>query len=178
MLKLLIGVVIATVVVIFTFTVMNNAIGPTATSNVSVVVTDGTYLTLTITGQVNKPGTYVMKNDETIGDLIMAAGGPTTNADARAYLEEVELVQGVSYYIAPINDLNDYCGETALVKVNVNTETQEKLLEVNGVGATIASAIISWRNENGPFSYLEELMEVKGIGKATFEKLKDYIILQ
>lgn len=87
MLKLMIGVVIATVVVIFVFTVINNNTGgPIGTSN-TISVVDDNYLTLTVTGQVTKAGTYVMKKEDTIGDLIMAAGGPTSNADARAYLK-------------------------------------------------------------------------------------------
>ncbi len=178
MLKLMIGVVIATVVVIFVFTVLNNNTGgPIGTSNV-VSVVDDNYLTLTITGQVTKAGTYVMKKDDTIGDLMMAAGGPTSNADARAYFEDTVLEKGVSYYIAPINDLDDYCGETALVKANINMDGRDTLMEVNGIGGTIAGDIIAYRAEHGDFTYLEELQKVRGIGKATFEKIKNYVILR
>ncbi len=178
MLKIMIGVVIATVVVIVAFAVINNNLGPDAISSTSVQIVDDNYLSQTITGQVHKPGTYVMKKDDTIGDLIMAAGGPTSNADARAYIEETVLEKGVSYYIAPINDLDDYCGEKELIKVNVNTDPREKLMEINGVGTTLASDIISYRNEHGSFTYLEQLLKVKGIGKATFEKIKNNVVLR
>ncbi|MFA5485620.1 MAG: ComEA family DNA-binding protein [Bacilli bacterium] len=178
MLKLMIGVVIATVIVIVAFTVINNNVGPGTQVSTSIQVVDDNFLSLTITGQVHKPGTYVMKKEETLGDLIMAAGGPTTNADARAYFEETVLEKGVSYYIAPLNDLDDYCGEKELEKVNINTDNREKLMEVNGIGTTLAGDIISYRTENGSFTYLEQLLKVRGIGKATFEKIKDYVILR
>ncbi|MDY0214106.1 MAG: ComEA family DNA-binding protein [Bacilli bacterium] len=178
MLKLIIGVVIATVIVVVAFTVINNNIGPDAITSTSVQVVDENFLSITITGQVHKPGTYVMKKEDNLGDLIMAAGGPTSNADARAYIEETLLEKGVNYYIAPINDLDDYCGEKELIKVNVNTETREKLMEINGVGTTLAGDIIAYRSEHGSFTYLEGLLKVKGIGKATFEKIKNYITIR
>ncbi|OQC11269.1 MAG: ComE operon protein 1 [Tenericutes bacterium ADurb.Bin087] len=178
MLKLMIGVVIATVIVIFAFSVINANMNANPQGQSSMHVIDDNFLSITVTGQVVKPGTYVMKKDETIGDLIMAAGGPTSNADARAYFEETVLVAGVSYYIAPINDLDDYCGEMPLHKVNINTDPKDKLMEVNGIGDTLASAIIQYRGEYGEFTYLEELMKVKGIAKATFEKIKNNVILR
>lgn len=178
MLKLMIGVVIATVIVIFAFTVINHNMNTNRQGNTSVYVVDDNFLSITVTGQVTKPGTYVVRKDETVGDLIMAAGGPTSNADARAYIEETLLVAGVNYYIAPINDLDDYCGEIPLKKVNINFDPKDKLMEINGIGDTLASAIIQYRGEHGDFTYLEEVMKVKGIAKATFEKIKNHIILR
>ncbi|HPK28859.1 MAG TPA: ComEA family DNA-binding protein, partial [Bacilli bacterium] len=178
MLKLMIGVVIATVIVIFAFSVINSNMSANPQGQSSMHVIDDNFLSITVTGQVVKPGTYVMKKDETIGDLIMAAGGPTSNADARSYIEDTVLIAGVSYYIAPINDLDDYCGEMPLHKVNINADPKDKLMEVNGIGETLAGAIIQYRGEHGEFTYLEELMKVKGIAKATFEKIKNHVTLR
>ncbi|MFA5660282.1 MAG: helix-hairpin-helix domain-containing protein [Bacilli bacterium] len=178
MLKLMIGVVIATVIVIFAFSVINNNIGPMANSGSSIQIVDDSFMTMTITGQVVKPGSYVMKKEDTIGDLLLAAGGTTSNADSRAFIEETSLVKGVSYYIAPINDLNDYCGEQALEKYNVNTGSKEELMKIKGIGSQIATDIIAYRTENGEFTYLEALQKVRGIGKSTFESIKNYVILR
>ncbi len=178
MLKLMIGVVIATVIIVFAFTIINNNSSPNIGSNSITITSEDAYLSLTITGQVTRPGTYVAKADETIGDLIMAAGGPTSNADARAYIEETLLQKGVNYYIAPINDLDDYCGDKALAKVNINADNRDTLMEVNGIGGTIASDIIAYRAEHGQFTYLEELLKVRGIGNATFEKIKNFVVLR
>ena len=94
MLKLMIGVVIATVIVIFAFSVINSNMSANPQGQSSMHVIDDNFLSITVTGQVVKPGTYVMKKDETIGDLIMAAGGPTSNADARSYIEDTVLIAG------------------------------------------------------------------------------------
>ncbi len=55
--------------------------------------------------------------------------------------------------------------------VNINTATAEELSEVLiGVGPVKATAIVAWRDENGPFQHVDELVEVKGIGEKTVEK--------
>jgi competence protein ComEA len=60
-------------------------------------------------------------------------------------------------------------------KVNLNTATLEDLKTLKGVGDSKAQAILDDRNENGPFSSIEDLMRVSGIGQKTFESLKDQI---
>jgi competence protein ComEA len=44
-----------------------------------------------------------------------------------------------------------------------------------GIGETTAQAIVDYRNDNGPFKRIEDLLQVKGIGEGWFEKIKDYI---
>ena len=178
MLKLMIGVVIATVIVVFAFTVIKTNTGNSFGTTNSIQIVDENHFQIQVTGQVVKPGTYVMKSGETMFDLIMAAGGTTTNADHNAYFDDTPLEKGIDYYIAPYNDLDDYCGEVKLVKVNVNAASRDELMELNGVGATIAAGIIAYRAENGPFTYLEQLKKVSGIGNANFEKLKNQITLK
>lgn len=177
MLKMIIGVVVVTVIVIFTFVLIDNYDTSIKETN-SIVEVDNTYWSITVTGEVLKPGTYMMQENETVGDLINSAGGTKSNADSRAFIEETPLVKNVSYYIAPLYDLDDYCGDVLLEKVNINTGTKEELMSINGIGNAIAGAIIEHRNENGSFTYIEQIMEVKGIAKATFENLKDFIILR
>ena len=60
-------------------------------------------------------------------------------------------------------------------KVNLNTATLEDLKTLKGVGDSKAQAILDDRNENGPFSSIEDLTRVSGIGQKTFESLKDQI---
>lgn len=57
-------------------------------------------------------------------------------------------------------------------KININTASYEELLEITGVGEVIAQRIIDYRTQNGPFQTIEEIKDVKGIGDATFEKMK------
>jgi competence ComEA-like helix-hairpin-helix protein len=60
-------------------------------------------------------------------------------------------------------------------KVNINTASNTRLQAITGVGPKVADAIIAYRNAHGPFSRIEELMDVKGIGKAKFEKMKNQV---
>lgn len=59
--------------------------------------------------------------------------------------------------------------------INLNTTTKEQLMTLNGFGEKIAERVIQYRNDNGKFNAIEELMNVKGIGKEKFKKVKGYI---
>ncbi len=61
--------------------------------------------------------------------------------------------------------------------VNINTASAEELQRLDGIGATYAQRIIDYRKEHGPFRSVEELMNVKGIGKKTVEKLAPFVKL-
>ena len=60
-------------------------------------------------------------------------------------------------------------------KVNINTASAEQLQTLPGVGPALAQRILDYRKENGSFKKAEELMNVKGIGEKSYEKLKDHI---
>ncbi|TDV70399.1 helix-hairpin-helix domain-containing protein [Pseudomonas sp. LP_7_YM] len=60
------------------------------------------------------------------------------------------------------------------VKVNLNTATAETLQqELSGIGSAKAKAIVAYREENGDFTSVDELIEVKGIGKAILDKNRE-----
>ncbi len=59
--------------------------------------------------------------------------------------------------------------------ININTATKEELVELPGIGESIAEKIISYRDSKKGFKKIDEIMSVKGIGKKKFEKIKEYI---
>jgi competence protein ComEA len=63
-------------------------------------------------------------------------------------------------------------------KVNINTASAQELTALDGIGEVLAGRIVAWRTENGPFETAEDLLNVKGIGEATLENLKDQIIVE
>ena len=63
-------------------------------------------------------------------------------------------------------------------KININTADKDKLCELTGVGPTIAERIIQYREKNGPFKSVDELINVKGIGEGTLHKIKDFIVVK
>ena len=178
MIKILIGVVIAAFVVIIGFLIIDPDLQQTNTNSVTEVVTstqNGSKYT--IEGEVNKAGTYVLADSITMADLIEAAGGVNKNADELAYFGTAPLKAGSTYYIAGKYDETDICSKTEITKVNINEDDASTLMSVNGITTSIASSIVSYRTENGIFDTVEELMEVYGIGNATYHKIRNYVIL-
>ncbi len=176
MLKVIAVVVIATIIGIVAMNLIPNVTG-NVTGDPTQVVDDPNNLTIGITGQVVKPGNYILEPESTLQDLIDKAGGTNSNADERCFYADLAIEENQEYYIAPKFDLNDLCGDEPLPKVNINDGTKEELMGISGIGDAIATQIITYRNENGIFYCLEDLMDVSGIGNATFEKLKDSIYL-
>lgn len=62
-------------------------------------------------------------------------------------------------------------------RININTADAAQLTTLTGIGATRAQAIIAYREENGPFAVIEDIMNVQGIKEGTFAKIKDEIVV-
>ena len=73
---------------------------------------------------------------------------------------------------------NGTSGSVQAGVVNINTADATALQTLDGVGPATAEAIIAWREANGSFSSVEQLMEVRGIGPAKFEAMKDHVTTQ
>jgi competence protein ComEA len=149
-----------------------------------------------VIGAVPRPGLYEFEEGSRVQDAIDAAGGLLTSADVAsinlaALLEDGQQLnipyqtgqEVVSDDSAPLdlpNDeeepatpLDEDSIDTELV--NINTATKDELDSLPGIGPTIAQRIIDYRNENGAFNTIEEIMNVSGIGSATFEEIQDLI---
>ena len=179
MAKLIIGVLIATVVVIVGFMILDPSVNlnqQTAQSESIDANSLGGYQ-FTIEGEVNKPGTYSLNENVTMIDLITAAGGVTSNADDLAYFEDATLQEGNTYYIASKYNASDICNNEEIAKVNINMDDADKLMTINGITSSIASSIVSYRTGTGTFRTVEQLLEVYGIGNATYRKVRNFVTL-
>lgn len=181
MFKIIIAVLAITVVMLIALAgvdAMTTDIVEPNDSN-SYVVEGETNIQATISGEVARPGTYLLEEGATLSDLIASAGGTNGNADSRAYDISFVVETKMSFYIAPLFDIGDVCATEPIPKVNINAATKSELDEgVSAFSSSVAEAIVSYRNDNGLFRRIEELKDVKGIGTATFEKCKDFVTLR
>lgn len=60
-------------------------------------------------------------------------------------------------------------------KVNINTASWEELTALEGIGDVLAKRIVAYREQNGPFSSAEDLMEISGIGEKKFQAIREQI---
>ena len=74
----------------------------------------------------------------------------------------------------PLND-NNTPGVSG-GKININIASVDELTALPGIGSTLAQRIVAYRNENGPFRNVDELLEVSGIGEKKLESIRQYII--
>lgn len=149
--------------------------------------------TVHICGAVNRPGVYVMEEESRIYQAVEQAGGfrPDAHEDylnqagllfdgMKIYVptkEEVEAGGGGEGLLAPAlggePSSQDPVGNPSLV--NINTAGEDLLCTLNGVGSTRAKSIIAYREKNGPFQKIEDIMKVEGIKDGLFQKIKDSI---
>ena len=181
MLKTIIIGIVVTVVGLFALAAVNQVVSDTqgkvnGYSTVEVDSTDKNTVNVAISGEINHPGSYYINPQETLGDLIALAGGVTTNADTSSYNVSLVINTRTSFYIAPLLIDSGVCVDSETEKVNVNKSTQAEPISV-GFTSSQATDLITYRTENGPFQALEDILNVKGIGKATFEKVKNKICL-
>ena len=176
MVKLVIGVLIAAVVVIVGFMILDPNVSTNQAGTITEVSETNT-TTYKIEGEVNLPGTYSLGEDATMQELIDAAGGLTNNADELAFFSDAVLTANNSYYIASKFDYADVCNSNEIVKVNINKDDEDTLTTINGISTSVAASIVSYRTGNGTFNTVEDLLQVYGIGNATYLKVRNYVIL-
>ena len=124
-------------------------------------------ISVTIDGEVRNPGTYELDRFTTIDELLDQAG-LTDEADCSAVNAETILKDHDTLTIPP---------KQTEKKISINTASLEELCSLPGVGETTAVKIISYREENGLFSELTDLLRVPGIGEKKFEQMRDRICL-
>ena len=66
-------------------------------------------------------------------------------------------------------------GPTGVFKININDASKTELISLPGIGNKLSDKIINHRNRHGKFNRLDELMDIKGIGKKTVEKIRPYV---
>ena len=152
-----------------------------------------------VAGAVVHPGVYSFPAESRLQDAIQAAGGALQEADLEA-LNLAEFLQDGTQLVVPSRPIDqptemiDARSRSAIIPtppsregnatplppspdnpVNINTATQAELESLPGIGPVLAQRIIAYRESNGPFTTIEDIIDVSGIAQSTFDLIKDLI---
>lgn len=133
-----------------------------------------------IKGEINRPGVYEVNTTSRVNDVIQLAGGFTDEADQN-FVNLAQKVQDEMVIIIPkIGEEHQILSGSSNMtiddsRVNINQASKEELETLPGIGPAKAQAILDFREENGSFKEVEDLLQVNGIGEKTLENLIEYI---
>jgi competence protein ComEA len=143
-----------------------------------------------VAGAVTKPGVQRLKAGSRVVDAVDAAGGAVPEADLGRINLAAVLEDGQQVYVPKVGEsgggavaagggssggADDAAGTGA--PVHLNTATESELEALPGIGPALAAAIVAYRTEHGPFSSVDDLLEVRGIGQAKLEALREQAVL-
>jgi len=140
-----------------------------------------------VAGAVVRPGLYDLPEGSRVMDAVDAAGGFVADADKNslnlaARVEDAErldipfIVGSAPAMQESFTVISEGTPSTSNEDlVNINTASAEELDTLPGIGPTTAQNIIAYRDENGPFGSIEDIVNVSGIGAATYDGIKDLI---
>ena len=159
---------------------------PDAESSPDAGEAEDTPFVVYVCGAVRNPGVYELAPGARICEAVDAAGGFTGDADETSLNLAASLEDGAQITVLTKEEraVGLMPGPAAEAvsgtsggdgKVNLNTADKSELMTLCGIGEAKAEAIIRYREENGPFSSVEEIMQVGGIKDGLYEKVKDHI---
>lgn len=143
-----------------------------------------------IRGQIASPGMYTLDRETRLKDLIELAGGLTVQADVDRINNVFLLRDGDYFYIPMVGEIipetaRNAPGNNPLdnptyydYPLNINTADQEAFESLPGIGPSKAADIIAFREHNGFFVTIDDLLNVPGIGPATLESIRDYLTIE
>lgn len=139
-----------------------------------------------VCGAVNAPGVYELDKGARIFEAVEAAGGMTSAAADFAVNQARKVNDGEQIYVPTVEETagngtefgeSEIAGSMQTDKVNINTAGKEELMTLTGIGEAKAESIIRFRQEQGGFSKIEDLMKIEGIKEGVFNKIKDDITI-
>lgn len=129
-----------------------------------------------VKGEVQNPGVYHISIHARVDDVLALAGGLTENADELQINKAQKVHDEMVIYVPDLNETpSDDVVSSNNQTVRINYATKEEIVELPGIGPSKADAIIQYREENGLFSSIEDLLQVSGIGEKTLESLREFI---
>jgi competence protein ComEA len=147
-----------------------------------------------VAGAVRMPGVYHLMAGSRVFEAVAAAGGFVDEADQQAVALAAQLSDGCRVYVpkmgetvsgAVVTPAQSFAGVTGGATgggasgglVSLNSATAEQLDSLPGIGPSLAQQIIAYRQSKGPFTSIDQLADVPGIGAAKLEQLRPLVVL-
>lgn len=135
-----------------------------------------------VTGWVHDPGVYEFVTGDRVIDAVERAGGAKSGADLSILNLAAPLTDGTQVVVSKegaagvVGATGSSTGGTvAAALININTATATEFETLSGIGEVLAAAIVDYRTENGPFTSVDELEDVSGIGPSTLDEIRDQV---
>ena len=132
-------------------------------------IQNSNYITVTLKGELERTGNFSVPADWNLFELFTYSG-IKEESDISSFELSSLVEEGKVYYVKKISDN----GVSVSEKVNINTADVDELSKINGIGEALALKIIAYRQQS-PFTSIEDIKNVSGIGDATYEKIKGFI---
>ncbi len=134
-----------------------------------------------VAGKVKRPDVYPLLAGSRVSDAIKAAGGANKGVDLGDINLARVLIDGEQVYVGYVAKANSSSSKSSKSRftgvININRATKAEFDSLTGIGPVIASRIIDYRNTNGPFLVLDDLLKVSGIGSKTLERIRPRLSL-
>ena len=134
-----------------------------------------------VAGKVKRPDVYPLLAGSRVSDAIKAAGGANKGVDLGDINLARVLIDGEQVYVGYVPKANSNSSKSSKSRftgvININRGTKAEFDSLTGIGPVIASRIINYRNTNGPFLALDDLLKVSGIGSKTLERIRPRLSL-
>jgi competence protein ComEA len=131
-----------------------------------------------VSGAVRSPGVYSVDPESRLVQVIEAAGGATKDADLAAVNLAARVRDEDHWHIPKVGEpapTPAAIGAGPLGKIDLNSASLDLLKTLPGIGDVKGRSIISYREANGPFTSVEEIVRVSGIGPSTLEGIRDLV---
>lgn len=142
-------------------------------------------LNVHVAGAVATPGVYQVPYGSIVQEALAMAGGPLEDAVLDLTNLAAPLADGQQVYIPftretaePVALPDTGTNQDGGTRININLATAAELESLPGIGPSLAEKIIAYREQNGPFLDIEELLEVSGIGPAKLTQIRDLITIR
>ena len=135
------------------------------------------FLYVHVVGEVASPGMYQLPVGARLVDAVFAAGGLTEDADNASVNLARKLTDGEQIIVFSISQEGQSPGTNSSGLISLNRAGDKELEELPGIGPALAGRIIAWREANGGFKSVQDLLKVSGIGESLLSGVVDLVTL-